>query len=69
MPRRIRSKKYSVRLSRNGERLLAFIRENNIKVLNVAGSRASKEPGVTAFVRRTLEDAFCPRPEAMVLRG
>ena len=34
-----------------GERLAAFVRENNIKVLNVAGSRGSKEPGVAAFVK------------------
>ena len=52
-----------------GERLAAFIRENNIKTLNVAGSRGSKEPGVAAFVKRTLETAFYPRAEAMVLRG
>jgi hypothetical protein len=52
-----------------GERLAAFIRENDIKVLNVAGSRGSKEPGVAAFVKRTLEDAFFPRVEGMVLRG
>jgi hypothetical protein len=51
------------------ERLLAFIREPGIKVLNVAGSRGSKELGVAAFVRRTLEDAFYPRVEAMVLKG
>jgi Circularly permutated YpsA SLOG family len=41
-----------------GERLAAFVRENDIKALNVAGSRGSKEPGVAAFVRRVLEDAF-----------
>ena len=52
-----------------GERLLAFIREHNIKTLNVAGSRGSKEPGVAAFVKLALEDAFFPRAQAMVLRG
>ena len=52
-----------------GERLAAFIRENDIKVLNVAGSRGSKEPGVAAFVKLALEDAFFPRVEAMVLRS
>jgi hypothetical protein len=31
-----------------GERLAAFIREHDIKVLNVAGSRGSKEPGVAS---------------------
>ena len=48
---------------------VTFIREHDIKVLNVAGSRGSKEPGVTAFVKLALEDAFFPRAEAMVLRG
>jgi len=52
-----------------GERLTAFIRENNIKVLNVPGSRGSKEPGVAAWVKRALEEAFYPRVEAMVLRS
>ena len=52
--------------TRQGERLLAVIRENNLKVLNVAGSRGSKEAGVAAFVKRTLEDAFYPRVEAMI---
>jgi len=52
-----------------GERLAAFVRENDIKALNVAGSRGSRELGVTAFVKLTLEDAFYPRAEAMVLRG
>ena len=46
-----------------------FIRENDIKVLNVAGSRGSKESGVAAFVKLALEEAFWPRAEAMVLRG
>ena len=52
-----------------GERLAAFIREDDIKVLNAAGSRGSKEQGVAAFVKRTLADAFYPRVEAMVLRS
>ena len=52
-----------------GERLAAFVHENNIKTLNVAGGRGSKEPMVAAFVKRALEDAFYPRVEAMVLRG
>ena len=52
-----------------GERLAAFIREHDIKTLNVAGSRGSKEPGVAAFVKLALETAFYPRAEAMVLRG
>ena len=41
-----------------GERLAAFVREHDIKVLNVAGSRGSKEPGVAVFVKRTLEDVM-----------
>ncbi len=52
-----------------GERLAAFVREHDIKTLNVAGSRGSKEPGVAAFVKLALETAFYPRAEAMVLRG
>ena len=52
-----------------GERLAAFVRGHGIKVLNVAGSRGSKEPGVAAFVKLALETAFYPRAEAMVLRG
>ena len=48
---------------------VTFIRDHDIKVLNVAGSRGSKEPGVAAFVKRTLDDAFFPRAQAMVLRG
>jgi len=54
---------------RPGERLAAFVRENNIKTLNVAGSRGSREPKVAAFVKEALEEAFYPRVEAMVLRG
>ena len=49
--------------------LLDFIHANKITALNVAGSRGSKEPGVAAFVKLALEEAFYPRPEAMVLRG
>jgi hypothetical protein len=42
--------------------LLEFIAEHNIKVLNIAGSRGSKEPKVYQFVKQTLEEAFFPRP-------
>jgi hypothetical protein len=52
-----------------GERLAAFVREHDVKVLNVAGSRGSKEPKVASFVKQALEEAFYPRVEAMVLRG
>ncbi len=50
-----------LRISRDGgpaapeQALRRFIQEHNIKVLNVAGPRASKEPGVAAFVREVLE--------------
>lgn len=39
--------------------LRAFIRENSIKVLNVAGPRSSNEPDVAAFVEQTLTDCVC----------
>ncbi len=39
---------------------LEFIREHRIKILNVAGPRASKEPEVGAFVKRVLEATFLP---------
>lgn len=39
------------------ERLRAFLDEHRIRVLNVAGSRASREPGVSRFVWLTLEEA------------
>ncbi len=54
---------------RPGERLAAFVRENNIKTLNVAGSRGSKEPKVASFVKLVLEETFYPRVEAMMVRG
>jgi hypothetical protein len=41
-----------------GERLRDFVRAHGIRVLNVAGPRASSEPGVGAFVRDTLTQAF-----------
>jgi len=53
-----------LRLSRDGgpaspdHALLRFIREQNIRVLNVAGPRASKEPDVATFVGEVLEKAF-----------
>jgi len=40
--------------------LRAFVLEFNIKVLNVAGPRASNEPNVAVFVRQTLNEAFYP---------
>jgi Circularly permutated YpsA SLOG family len=40
------------------DKLVAFVQDHGVKVLNVAGPRASKEPGVGEFVVRTLEEAF-----------
>jgi len=37
--------------------LRAFVQEYGIRVLNVAGTRASKEPDVGAFVQETLDGA------------
>jgi hypothetical protein len=37
---------------------LRAVEEYRVKVLNVAGPRASNEPGVGEFVRRTLEVVF-----------
>lgn len=41
-----------------GASLARFIAEHKIKVLNVAGTRGSKEPEVGAFVKKVLEEAF-----------
>jgi hypothetical protein len=41
-----------------GERLLRFVREHDIRILNVAGPRASTEPAVGEFVRAILDQAF-----------
>ena len=38
--------------------LRVFVENPGVKVLNVAGPRASNEPGVGQFVVRTLEEAF-----------
>jgi len=37
---------------------LRFLREHDIRVLNVAGPRASKEPDVASFVMEVLEKAW-----------
>jgi hypothetical protein len=42
-------------LAENVEKLRDFIAEHQIRVLNVAGSRTSEEPGVDDFVRTVLE--------------
>jgi len=44
-------------------KLSAFIDENKIEVLNVAGSRASKDLQIYDFVKQTLEEVFFPRPK------
>ena len=41
-----------------GKKLRDFVADNEIKTLNVAGPRASKEPGVANFVREVLNEAF-----------
>ena len=41
-----------------GEKLRACTEEHLVRILNVAGPRASNEPGVEDFVMRTLEEAF-----------
>jgi hypothetical protein len=40
------------------DKLKGFIAENRVKILNVAGPRASKEPGVGEFVISILDKAF-----------
>lgn len=44
--------------STQAQRLLAFLHEHHIQVLNVAGSSASKEPHIGEFVNEALERAF-----------
>ncbi len=43
------------------EELRLFIKAHRIKVLNVAGTRASKEPLIADFVKATLRAAFSER--------
>jgi Circularly permutated YpsA SLOG family len=42
----------------SAEKLKAFVEQHRVRVLNVAGPRASKEPGVGDFVMRTLDKVF-----------
>ncbi len=42
------------------EQLKQFLRHHRVRVLNIAGPRASEEPAVAAFVRATLELALKP---------
>lgn len=41
----------------SGERLRRFVRKHGIRVLNVAGPRASTEPNIGGFVSKTLDQA------------
>jgi putative molybdenum carrier protein len=41
-----------------GERLRGFVQAHGIRVLNVAGPRASGDPEIVAFVTETLDRAF-----------
>lgn len=43
-----------------GQQLRRFVQEHEIRVLNVAGPRASTEPAVGAFVREVLDLALGP---------
>lgn len=40
------------------ERILRFVKEQDIRVLNVAGSRESKDPGIYEWVKDILSYAF-----------
>ncbi|MCX8156706.1 MAG: putative molybdenum carrier protein [Verrucomicrobiae bacterium] len=44
--------------------LRAFLRRHRIRVLNVAGPRASFAPGIGAFVEAVLSEALLPRRKA-----
>ena len=47
-----------------GAALTEWLRQSRIRVLNIAGSRASKEPGVGAFVRSVLDQALRLDPQS-----
>ena len=40
------------------DQLLEFVEMNGIRALNVAGPRASGAPGIAAFVKRIMDEAF-----------
>ena len=42
------------------QKLLHFVRDHQIAVLNVAGPRASQEPEIATFVVKVLDGAFGP---------
>jgi hypothetical protein len=48
----------SVDMAEVGVQLRDFLREHSIKVLNVAGPRASQEPEIAAFVAEVLRFAL-----------
>ena len=65
----IKHKKPWLHIYRDGqydaaELLLRFISDHRIKILNVAGPRASKEPQIAAFVKKVLEEAFFPQQDS-----
>jgi hypothetical protein len=41
-----------------GQQLQNFVQVNEIKILNIAGPRASREPEVYKFVKSVLQSAF-----------
>ena len=45
------------------DKLQAFIEAHRVKILNVAGPRASKEPGVGELVMSTLEEVLARLPK------
>jgi Circularly permutated YpsA SLOG family len=59
----IKHKKPWLHIYRDGqydaaESLLRFVSDHTIKILNVAGARASREPQISDFVKKVLEEAF-----------
>ncbi len=46
--------------------LVNFVSQHEIHVLNVAGSRESKEPEVYRFALEILKEAFAPRPSGWI---
>jgi hypothetical protein len=46
------------RIADAAARLQSFITEHNVRILNVAGPRASQEPTIGAFVQQVLEKAL-----------
>jgi hypothetical protein len=54
---------------RAAERLERFIAEHRIRVLNVAGPRASQEPAIGGFVRAILGRVFAAGGHPTMSRG